>query len=155
MRMEVFANGFDISQELQPYAELRVWLAIQRAADRVSWVGVRLMPDDNHAADGRVVCQLEAWLRGIGLITVRHADIDLYVAIDCAAVRRVPAVVRKLRETGIYRPAPGRRTAPSLGRAGAMHQAPRLGDAPAGKFDLDEVRSLRRESLRLCAGLHG
>ena len=71
MRVEVFASGFDISEMLRTYAESRVWLAVGRAVDRVSWLGVRLMREDDHAADGRTVCQIDVWLRGIGLITVR------------------------------------------------------------------------------------
>ena len=102
MRVEVFASGFDISEVLRTYAASRVWLAVQRAADRLSWVGVRLMGEDNHAADGRTVCQFDVWLREIGLITVRHTDINPYVGIDCAAVRLEHAVIRRLREAGIF-----------------------------------------------------
>jgi ribosome-associated translation inhibitor RaiA len=98
MRVEVFANGLQVSEALRTYAESRVWLAVQRASDRLSWVGVRLMREGNHAVDGRTICQLDVWLRGIGLVTVRHADINAYVGIDCAAARLEQAVIRKLRE---------------------------------------------------------
>lgn len=100
MRVEVFGNDYEVSEMLRKYAESRVWLAVNRATEHLSWVGVRLMGDEGHAQRDRVVCQLDVWLRGVGLVTVRHTDVDPYVAIDRAAVRLEQAVVRKLREAG-------------------------------------------------------
>ena len=102
MRVEVFGNGFEVTDVLRTYTESRVWLAVQRASRELSWVGVRLMSEDDQAADSRVVCQLDVWLRGIGLVTIRHIDVNPYMAIDCAAVRLEQAIVRKLREAGRY-----------------------------------------------------
>ena len=102
MRVEVFGNGYEVSVMLRTCAESRVWLAVNRPAEHLSWVGVRLMNDDGHALRDRVVCRLYVWLRGIGLVTVRHTDVDPYVAIDRAAVRLEQAVVRKLREAAPY-----------------------------------------------------
>jgi hypothetical protein len=87
-----------VTDVLRTYIESRVWLAVQRASREVSWVGVRLKIKD----DARVICQLDVWLRGIGLVTVRHIDLNPYIGIDCAAVRLEQAVVRKLREAGRY-----------------------------------------------------
>jgi ribosome-associated translation inhibitor RaiA len=102
MRVEIFGNGFEVTDVLRTYAESRVWLAVQRASRELSWVGVRLMSEDGHAAAARVVCQLDVWLRGIGLVTVRHIDDNPYMGIDCAAVRLEQAIVRRLREAGRY-----------------------------------------------------
>jgi hypothetical protein len=60
------------------------------------------MSGHDRAVDSRVICQLDVWLRGIGLVTVRHVEDNAYLAIDCAAVRIEQAVVRKLREAGRY-----------------------------------------------------
>jgi hypothetical protein len=114
VRVEIFGNGFEVPDVLRTYAEARVWLAVQRAAERLSWVGVRLMSVDAGgvvgggggpnggvaAARRRLTCQLDVWLRGIGLITVRHTDANAYVGIDCAAVRLEQAIVRRVRERG-------------------------------------------------------
>jgi hypothetical protein len=81
-----------------------VWLAVQRAADRLSWVGVRFTREEGRGGNPRIVCQLDVWLRDIGLVTVRHVDTNAYVGVDCAAVRVEQAVVRKLREHGAYSP---------------------------------------------------
>jgi ribosome-associated translation inhibitor RaiA len=102
MRIEVFGNGFEVTDVVRTYAESRVWLAVQRASRELSWVGVRLMSEDDEVVDKRIVCQLDVWLRGIGLVTVRHAEFNPYIAIDCAAVRLEQAVVRKLRDVGRY-----------------------------------------------------
>jgi ribosome-associated translation inhibitor RaiA len=100
MRVDIFQNGYEVSEMLRTYAESRVWLAVNRAADQLSWVGVRLMGDDDQALRDRVVCQLDVWLRGIGLVTVRHVDVNPYVAIDRASARLEQTVDRKLREVG-------------------------------------------------------
>src|SRR4051812_2789239 len=100
MHVKVSGHGFEVTDVLRTYAEWRVWLAVQRASRELSWVGVRLMSEHDQAVDGRIVCQLDVWLRGIGLVTVRHVDVDPYTAIDCAAVRLEQAVIRKLREAG-------------------------------------------------------
>ena len=109
MHIEVFGNGVDVSDVLRTYAESRVWLAARRAARRLSWIGVRLMPQEAHASHPRVVCQINAWLHGIGLVTVRHTDTNAYVGIDCAAVRLEQALIRRLRESGWYTRMPATR----------------------------------------------
>ena len=98
MRFEMFADGITVPKELQMYGESRVGLAVHRAADRLSFVGVRLERENPHAADSRVQCQIEACMRGLGIVTASHADADSYVAIDRAAALLEQAVLRKLRE---------------------------------------------------------
>ena len=110
MRVHVLDNGIEIPYVLRTYAESRVWLAVQRAADRLSWVGVRFMRPDGESEGGRVACQLDVWLRGVGLVAVRHIDTNPYLAVDCAAVRIEQAVVRRLRDAGCHpATAPARR----------------------------------------------
>lgn len=98
MRFEMFADGTSVPMELRMYAESRVGLAVHRAADRLSFVGVRLSREDVDAPGSPVQCQVEAWMRGLGVVTARHADADSYVAIDRAAALLEQAVLRKLRE---------------------------------------------------------
>jgi ribosome-associated translation inhibitor RaiA len=91
----MFVEGIPAPKELRMYAESRVGLAVHRAADRLSFVGVRL---EAHPPDFEVACQLEAWMRGIGVVTASHADADSYIAIDRAAAMLEQAVLRKLRD---------------------------------------------------------
>ena len=154
MRIEVFGNGFEVTDVLRTYAESRVWLAVQRASRDLSWVGVRLMSEDDQTADGRVVCQLDVWLRGIGLVTVRHIDVDPYMGIDCAAVRLEQAIVRKLREAGRYAAvASNRAVATEPGRATPRRYAvvivpsdawPRLSLIPwlRTRYGIDQVQTV-------------
>jgi len=98
MRFEMFADHMIVPIELRLYAESRVGMAVHRAADRLSFVGVRLGREDAHAMDSPIRCQVEAWMRGLGIVTASHADADSYVAIDRAAALLEQAVLRKLRE---------------------------------------------------------
>jgi ribosome-associated translation inhibitor RaiA len=98
MHFEIFADHMTVPIELRLYAESRVGLALHRAADRLSFVGVRLGREHAHAVDSPVRCQVEAWMRGLGIVTASHADADSYVAIDRAAVLLEQAVLRRLPE---------------------------------------------------------
>src|SRR5687768_16656791 len=98
MRFEMFADGTPVPKELRMYAESRVGIAVHRAADHLSFVGVRLGRENVNAPDSPVRCQIEAWMRGLGVVTAQHADVDSYVAIDRAAALLEQAVPRKLRE---------------------------------------------------------
>ena len=97
MRFEINAEGVTLPVELHLYAESRVGLSVHRAAGRLSFVGVRLRRDASHLSDSPIDCQLEAWIRGLGIVTARHADPDVYVAIDRAAALLEQAVTRKLQ----------------------------------------------------------
>jgi ribosome-associated translation inhibitor RaiA len=105
MRVEVFGNDYEVTDVLRTYAQSRVWLAVQHVADQVTWAGVRLMREEGSEGGDRVVCQIDVWLRGIGLVTVRHVDVNPYVGVECAAVRLGQAITRRLRESGRLVPA--------------------------------------------------
>ena len=113
MRIEISGNYVELSGVLRAYAESRVGVAVRRAASRLTWVGVRFIRERGPAADQRVLCQLDVWLRGSGLVTVRHIDTNPYVAVDCAAVRLEQALVRKLRESAQHADTQEARRAPS------------------------------------------
>ena len=103
MRVEVSATNVDLTPVLRSHAEARACLALRRADRRASWVGVRLAGTAGEPR--RVVCHIDAWLRGTGLVTVRHTDTNPYVGIDCAAELLRHAVARRLRKAGV-RPQP-------------------------------------------------
>jgi hypothetical protein len=71
-------------------------MAIRGAADRLSFLGIRLGPEDADAANSSVQCQVEAWIRGLGVVSAHHSDADSYIAIDRAAALLEQAVLRKL-----------------------------------------------------------
>jgi hypothetical protein len=106
MRIEVSATNLDLSPVLRNYAEARVWVALRRLARRPSWVGVRLIGGADEARPPRVACRVDAWLRGVGLVTVRHVDTNPYMGIDSAAVRLRQVITRRLRHAGLVAPSP-------------------------------------------------
>src|SRR5688500_15573557 len=113
MRVYMFASC-EVPQPLRTYAEARVRRAVGRVSNRLRWVAVRLSHRENHAADSSVVCQLDAWLNGIGLVTATHIDVDTFVAIDRAAARFKQAALCRIRETesSATSPSPRRGIAP-------------------------------------------
>ena len=102
MRFDIRIDNRVTPSDVREYAESRVGLAVHRAADRLSYVGVRLRPADASARTGGaapvpVECQLEAWLRGAGVVAAKYADPDGFVAVDRAAAILEQAILRKLR----------------------------------------------------------
>jgi hypothetical protein len=158
-----------MDRDLKAYAETRAWRALQRFKGRVSWVGMQLTdergedPTQADAGTGAsVACQIDVWLRALGLVTVKHTDADAYVAVDRAVVRLQQAVARRIRESGTFMPAPSPRISQSrISRADTPDFAPNE-DAklavilsPAGKpaggdfkswlqrrYGIEQVRSL-------------
>lgn len=98
MHFEILADGATVPRELRMYAESRIGTAVHRAADRLSFAGVHLEREDADAVDSAVLCHVEAWLKGLGVVTAKHADADSYVAIDRAAALLEQAMHRKLRD---------------------------------------------------------
>jgi hypothetical protein len=97
MRIQVFPRRFSDSPRVRAYAESRVWLSLRRAARHVSWVGLRLR---RGAIDGQgpgFECQADAWLRGAGLVSVRHTGPTVRKTLDEAAVRLGIAVESRVR----------------------------------------------------------
>ena len=99
MRIEIAGDNVEVRDVLRTYAKSRVWLAVRRVASNLSWVAVRFLREEDRG-DERIACQLDAWVRGSGLVTVSHFDVNAYASVDCAAVRLEQAVIRKLREAG-------------------------------------------------------
>jgi ribosome-associated translation inhibitor RaiA len=97
MKIYTFAKSREVPEALRVYTESRVWRALGRVSHRLPWVAVRLSHREDHAVDSTVVCQLDTWLRGTGIVTVTHTDVDTYVAIDRAAARLEQAVLRRIR----------------------------------------------------------
>jgi hypothetical protein len=107
MRVEVFANDFNLSAALRRYASARVWLAVHRFADRLSWVGARFTGDPGQNGRPRVTCQIDVWVKGAGVVTVRHTDTNPYVGVDCAAVRLRQTLASRLRHADDMARRPG------------------------------------------------
>jgi hypothetical protein len=91
MRIEMDSINMTLPEELRRHAEMCVWLALHRLDGRVRWAGVRFSEEPD-----AVMCEIDAWLAGIGPLAVRHADADPYIAADRAAARLKYAAGRRL-----------------------------------------------------------
>ena len=96
MRIAISARGFDMPEALSEHVNARLWLALGRAARRVSWVGARLSFARAKAPRERFLCRLDAWLRGVGVVTAAHAHEEPGVAVDRAAALLKRAVERNV-----------------------------------------------------------
>lgn len=95
MRVAIHDTDVVLSGALRRYAETRVWLAVQQVADRISWLGIRpiFCGDAEHPAGW----QIDAWLRGDGLVSVRQSNTNPFVGLDMAAARLEHAIQRRRR----------------------------------------------------------
>jgi ribosome-associated translation inhibitor RaiA len=96
MRIDIHAINMALSPDLKTYAETRIWQSARRWSRRVAWTGLWLVQSDEPAEAAKLSCRLDAWVSGAGIVTVRHADNDPYVAIDIAAARLEQAIAVNL-----------------------------------------------------------
>ncbi len=97
MRIDIHPINLTLAKELTQYAETRMWQATRRASRRVTWIGVWLTNDPGDDGEARFSCRLDAWVRGVGIITIRHFDSNAGGAIDIAAGRLEQAIAGKVR----------------------------------------------------------
>jgi hypothetical protein len=96
MRIDIHAINFELSEPVERFAESRVWLAARRYVSRVAWIGVWLANDQAEALTQPMTCRIDAWLRGLGHITIEHADTNIFSAVDIAAARLEQSIGRAL-----------------------------------------------------------
>lgn len=130
MRIDIHAVNLVLSTDLKEYAEARMWQAARRWARRVVWTGMWLVDEPNAAEGLRFSCRLDAWVRGAGIVTVRHLDTDPYVAIDIAAARLEQAIAGRMRQLARRQLRPlaagDRRNGQPAPQSSPPHAAPRL-----------------------------
>src|SRR3954453_3626123 len=96
MRITISARNLHVSQALSEYVTARLWVAMGRSASQVSWIGARLAPATGDTPGERFVCRFDAWVRGVGAVTVAHADQEPRIAVDRAAARLKHAIDRNI-----------------------------------------------------------
>lgn len=130
MRIDIHAINLVPSTDLKDYADTRMWQAARRWARRVAWAGMWLVDEQNAATQPRLSCRLDAWVRGVGIVTVRHLDTNPYVAIDIAAARLEQTIAGKMRQLARRQLRPltsdGRRNGQPAPWSSPPHAAPRL-----------------------------
>jgi ribosome-associated translation inhibitor RaiA len=95
--MNLTVLNSSLSPALTRYTEVRTWLALQKISHRVAWLTVWLRDSSDQRAGGKI-CQMEAWVRGIGLVVAEHQHADPTVAVEVAVSRMKQAILRRVKK---------------------------------------------------------
>lgn len=113
--MEIVVRTRDIfpNQNLQEHVERKVENAVDRLKHRIDRVSV-LLSDVNGPRGGvDKICQMTAYVRGVGTVLIATVGCDLFGVVANAAERlgyRIHSRVRRRREFGAHRRATIRQT---------------------------------------------
>src|SRR5690242_14522901 len=98
MRIEMCPRRHGKLSRITAYAESRLWLALRRDARRVAWAGLFIRSCAAGEPRPRFECEADAWLPGVGLVSVKHAAPTVRRTIEEAAARLGHAVEARLRQ---------------------------------------------------------
>jgi ribosome-associated translation inhibitor RaiA len=96
MRMDVLTGNLPNSDAVDQHAHRRLSYALDRFAERVREVRVRLGDLSGPKGGAAKRCAIECDLGRLGSVLIEETDSDLYAAIDRASKRVKVAVRRKL-----------------------------------------------------------
>ena len=103
MRINIRAQGFELTDSLREHTERRLRFALGWADDRLRQISVRLS-DENGPREGEDKrCRIQITFRGAPSVVIDDTEADLYVAIDRAADRAGRSVARRLERQRDYR----------------------------------------------------
>lgn len=102
MRIDLHSINVALPDDLQRHAETRLWQVAGPWRDRVVWTGMWLtehpdLPIPGAPTGTHLTCRVDAWVRGIGIITVRHEARAIAPAIDVATALLERAIAREMR----------------------------------------------------------
>src|SRR5690242_13917905 len=87
MHIETHGLNVVLTPELKSHAELRVWRAANSHYAEVSWAGIRFTARPIPGELCQTLCQVDAWVRGTGLVSVEQAATEPHAALEGAAAR--------------------------------------------------------------------
>jgi len=96
MRVDVHAQGFQLTPALAEHAERRLQFALKHAADRVQHVTVRLADVNGPRGGVDKRCSVHIVMSGIPDIVTEDIEPDMYVAINRAVDRVGRTVLRRM-----------------------------------------------------------
>ncbi|MDP2170720.1 MAG: HPF/RaiA family ribosome-associated protein [Rhodocyclaceae bacterium] len=96
MRIDIQAQGFELTDGLREHTERRLRFALSWADQYVSKLGVRLSDVNGPRAGIDKRCHIQIPLPGIPDVVIEDTESDLYVAIDRAVDRAERAVARRV-----------------------------------------------------------
>lgn len=100
MKIQVFAHGIDLAEEVPAYLKRRLLFAVSRFAPKIERIEAGLI-DVNGRERGGVDkrCRIVAKVAGVGRLVVQDDDADLLPLIDRTTDRLGRLVQRKLELT--------------------------------------------------------
>lgn len=94
MRIDIRANGFELTEAIREHAARRLRFALTHTDEHVRWVAMHL-GDVNGPRGGKDKrCRIRVMLKGRPDVVIDDVETDLYAAIDRAAKRAGRSVVR-------------------------------------------------------------
>jgi putative sigma-54 modulation protein len=96
MRVDVHAQGFEMTNALTEHTERRLRFALKHAADQVQHVTVRLADINGPRGGVDKRCSIHIVLSGLPDIVTEDTEADMYIAINRAIDRVGRTVLRRV-----------------------------------------------------------
>ncbi|WP_018692633.1 hypothetical protein [Algicola sagamiensis] len=98
MKLRVFTNEYEVSEELYSYIESKTRLMLGRYESRIDKIELHLMPPQlNQDATNQYVCKIHTLLAGMASVEVQEMESNLLTAIDNGIHRTKRGVERLFR----------------------------------------------------------
>jgi hypothetical protein len=107
MRIEMSSHRRRKLSRIRARVESRLWLALRREVRQVAWAGLHVRSRAAGGPTPRYECEADAWVRGVGLVSVRHAAPTVRRTVEEAVARLGHAVRARLRQASPGRAAAG------------------------------------------------
>ncbi|WP_136419700.1 MULTISPECIES: HPF/RaiA family ribosome-associated protein [Oxalobacteraceae] len=96
MRVDVRAQGFELTNALAEHAQRRLHFALKHAADQVQQVTVRLADINGPRGGIDKRCTVHLVLNGMPDVVAEDTEADMYIAINRAVDRVGRTALRRL-----------------------------------------------------------
>lgn len=103
MRINILAQGFELTDGLREHTERRLRFALSWADRYVGKIDVRLFDINGPRGGNDKCCRIQIPLPGTPDVMIEDTEPDLYIAIDRAADRAERAVARRLERQREHR----------------------------------------------------
>ena len=106
MRINIRAQGFELTDSLREHTERRLRFALGWADDRLRQISVRLSDENGPRGGKDKCCRIQITFPGAPSVVIEDTETDLYVAIARAADRAARSVAHLLERQHDHRHGP-------------------------------------------------
>jgi len=97
MELEIRSRGFELTEALRTHCERRMGFALDRFAEKLGTVRVRLSDENGPRGGVDKRCRVLIAVRGAGAVVLEENGEDLYRALDRVADRTEQTLLRVLK----------------------------------------------------------